>query len=298
MQIIHSPEEFRTACNELRLRQQQVGLVPTMGALHAGHASLMAMAQKSGAVPCVSIFVNPTQFGPNEDFSKYPRTLEADAEICRAEGVALVFAPAAADMYAPADSTRVRVSGLTEGLCGRSRPGHFDGVTTIVAKLLALAGPCKAFFGRKDYQQLQVVSRMVADLMLPASIIGCPIVREADGLALSSRNRYLSPEDRVRALGLIRGLLAANGAYRRGERQARALCDAVERELLRCGLRTDYVELRQAETLSPVEVIDVASGPCVLAVAAVCGNTRLIDNVVLGVDDLTALGQIVDGTDV
>lgn len=284
MELLHSPEQFRAACNELRLSQKQVGLIPTMGALHAGHASLMAMARKSSAVPCVTIFVNPTQFGPNEDFSKYPRTLEADAAICEAEGVALLFAPAASDMYSPLDSTRVRVSGLTEGLCGRSRPGHFDGVTTVVTKLLALAGPCKAFFGRKDYQQLQVVTRMVADLMLDATIVGCPIVRESDGLALSSRNRYLSPDERGRALGLIRGLLAADALFRYGERQTAELVGAVERELERCELRKDYVELGHAASLEPVEVVGDAAGAYVLAVAAYCGKTRLIDNLLLGSD--------------
>jgi pantoate--beta-alanine ligase len=286
MQVIHLPEEFRAACNELRKYGKGVGLVPTMGALHVGHASLLSAACAGGNVPCVTIFVNPTQFGPNEDYSKYPRTLESDLELCRAYGTEVVFAPSADAMYFPNDSTRVRVSNLTECLCGKSRPGHFDGVTTIVSKLFALAGPCCAYFGRKDYQQLQVICRMATDLMLPVDVVGCPIVREPDGLALSSRNRYLNADERSRALGLIRGLKSADDAYRKGERDGRTLVQLVELALERCQLRKDYVEIRGANQLESLSTLPQEPGRGVLAVAAFCGATRLIDNVVLGADSL------------
>jgi len=222
-------------------------------------------------------------------FSKYPRTFETDLDLCRTEGVGLVFAPSAADIYPTGDCTRVRVSGLTEALCGLSRPGHFDGVTTIVTKLFILSRPSKAFFGRKDYQQLQVVRRMTTDLLLPIEIVGCPIVREADGLALSSRNRYLNTDERQRALGIIRGLVAADRAYRRGERDIAALCRLVEGSLEQAGLRKDYVEFRGAEHLEAESLVLPTVGETVLAVAAFCGNTRLIDNVVLGVDALPVI---------
>ena len=294
MKLVHLPEEFRASCNDLRKLGHSVGLVPTMGALHSGHASLMAAARNHGSKPCVTIFVNPTQFGPNEDFGKYPRTLENDLAICQAEGTEVVFAPAAGDMYPAGDATRVRVSGLTEVLCGRSRPGHFDGVTTVVSKFFALAGPCRAFFGRKDYQQLQVVKRMTADLMLPVEVISCPIVREADGLALSSRNRYLDADERRRALGIVRGLVRAERAYRTGERQGVVLRGIIEESLNASELRADYVELRGTEQLEEQTSASSVAGMSVVLVAAFCGVTRLIDNFVLGTEP-TALLSLVEG---
>lgn len=292
MKIAHTPEEFRAACNDLRAHGHSVGLVPTMGALHSGHGSLMRAAFGDGRKPSVTIFVNPTQFGPSEDLARYPRTLESDLKLCQDEGVALVFVPAASDMYAESDATRVCVKGLTEGLCGASRPGHFDGVTTIVTKLFALAGPCHAYFGRKDYQQLQVVKRMAADLMLPVEVIGCPIVRESDGLALSSRNRYLSSTERQQALGIIRGLMQAERAYRDGERRSQALVALVEASLLDSGLRRDYAEVRHATSLTVLERATDTPGDTVLAVAAFCGSTRLIDNFVLGTEPVAASVQV------
>jgi pantoate--beta-alanine ligase len=252
----------------------------------------MAAARRHGASPCVTIFVNPTQFGPNEDFGKYPRTLESDLEICRAEGVEVVFAPDVDGMYPKGECTRVSVARLTEGLCGASRPGHFDGVTTIVTKLFALAGPCHAFFGRKDYQQLRVIQRMATDLMLPVEVIGCPIVREPDGLALSSRNRYLSKDERARALCIVRGLIQADQAYRGGERKARALVELVRGAIGASALREDYVELRVASDLSAVEGDVLPPTECALLVAAFCGTTRLIDNVILGADVLPTSGAM------
>jgi pantoate--beta-alanine ligase len=238
----------------------------------------------------VTIFVNPTQFGPNEDFGKYPRTLESDLAICRAEGTKIVFAPEVDGMYPKGESTRVSVTRLTEGLCGKSRPGHFDGVTTIVAKLFALAGPCQAFFGRKDYQQLRVVQRMATDLMLPVDVIGCPIVREPDGLALSSRNRYLSEDERLRALGIIRGLVEADRAFRAGERDSNALAGIVRQKLSESSLREDYVDVRSASDLSIPDEGAPTAAEYALLVAAFCGSTRLIDNVILGSDTLPPSG--------
>ncbi len=184
--------QFRAACDEVRAQGGILGLVPTMGALHKGHVDLMREAKRITSQVAVTIFVNPTQFAPTEDFGQYPRTLERDLEQCEAAGVNLIFVPSVREMYAPGDSTRVRVSGLTDVLCGAVRPGHFDGVATIVTKLLVLAGTCTAIFGKKDYQQLKVIERLALDLMLPVKVIGYPIVRESDGLAMSSRNSYLS----------------------------------------------------------------------------------------------------------
>ncbi len=209
MELVHEPEAFRRACDEARARGLRVGLVPTMGALHAGHAALIAEARRHASFVVVSIFVNPTQFGPAEDFARYPRTLEADAATCERAGAAAVFAPAADAMYRPGDETRVRVGATAAPLCGAHRPGHFEGVATVVAKLFALTGPSVAVFGRKDYQQLRVISRFTADLFLPVEIVGLRTVREPDGLALSSRNAYLSPEQRAAALAIPRGLSAA-----------------------------------------------------------------------------------------
>jgi pantoate--beta-alanine ligase len=254
-----------------------------MGALHEGHVALMAEARRHGTCVAVSIFVNPTQFGPSEDFNRYPRDLPADLARCEAAGVDWVFTPSVGEMYPPGERTRVSVSGLTAHLCGVSRPGHFDGVATIVTKLLAAAGPCVAVFGRKDYQQLKVIERLAADLLLPVRVVGHRIVRESDGLAMSSRNRYLNVEERSRALALPRALAAAAGAFAQGERATDVMVSAVTRTLERADLRIDYVTVADADSLEPL------AGPlperAVLAVAAFCGNTRLIDNLVFGEDE-------------
>jgi pantoate--beta-alanine ligase len=237
MRVLETVESFRGACDELRHASASIGLVPTMGALHVGHASLMRRAREDGCRVAVSIFVNPTQFGPNEDFQKYPRTLDRDLELCASEGVDLVFVPSVAEMYPNGDRTRVTVTRLTEGLCGASRPGHFDGVATIVAKLFTATGPCAAYFGRKDYQQYRVVEGMARDLLLPVRVIGCSTVREPDGLALSSRNRYLSHDERLHALGIARGLGRAAEAFASGNRSAKALLRLVRNSVAQSGLR-------------------------------------------------------------
>ncbi len=242
----------------------------------------MREARRRASVAVVTIFVNPTQFGPTEDLDRYPRDLQGDVEKCGAESVALVFAPAALEMYPEGERTRVRVAGLTEYLCGASRPGHFDGVATIVAKLFAAAGPCVAVFGQKDYQQLQVIRKMARDLLFPVEIVGHPTVRESDGLALSSRNAFLSLEERKQALAIPRALSAAVRDFEAGERSAGALREPAARALVDAGLRVDYVALADADQLTPLDDAARVQGRALLAVAALAGATRLIDNVVLG----------------
>ncbi len=276
--------EFRAATNAVRAAGKRLGLVPTMGALHEGHLSLVREARSRAAEVAVTIFVNPTQFGPNEDFERYPRTLERDLELLQSAGASHVFAPEASEMYPAGERTRVHVSGLTAALCGPHRPGHFDGVATIVSKLFAVAGECVAVFGRKDYQQLKVIERMTRDLLLPVEVVGLCTLRQSDGLALSSRNAYLSPEERERALGIPRALSAAVAAFAAGERRAGALRAAALPFLERANLRLDYLTLADADALVPI-ADDAPSGErALLAVAGFMGKTRLIDNVVLGED--------------
>jgi pantoate--beta-alanine ligase len=279
--IVRSPLEIRAACNEARHGGARIGFVPTMGALHAGHLALVAEAMRQAEVVVASIFVNPTQFGPAEDYARYPRDLDGDVRKLAAAGADLVFAPAREDMYAPDDDTRVHVGALTATLDGVHRPGHFDGVATVVAKLFAAIGPCAAVFGRKDYQQLLVVRRLVRDLLMPVAIVGHPIVREADGLALSSRNAYLSPEERVRALAIVQGLDAAARRFADGERDARALELVAREPIAKAATSIDYVEARHADTLAPLDVVDSRA---VILVACRVGTTRLIDNLVVGED--------------
>jgi pantoate--beta-alanine ligase len=281
--VLRTVGDFRRAA-DLARALGPLGLVPTMGALHEGHRALMREARRRAPTVAVTIFVNPTQFGPNEDLARYPRDLDGDVEKCAKEGVALVFAPDANEMYPPGERTRVKVSGLTEHLCGASRPGHFDGVATIVTKLFAVAGPCIAVFGRKDYQQLQVIRKMTRDLLLPVEIVGHPIVREADGLALSSRNVYLSAEDRMCATAIPKALATSLERFRAGERGVAALRVPVEAALRDAGLRVDYVTIADADELNPFGDGSAVGGRAVLAVAAFCGATRLIDNVVFGED--------------
>ncbi len=255
-----------------------------MGALHAGHVALVHDARRRADDVAVTIFVNPTQFGPNEDFGKYPRPVDADLEKCEAAGARLVFLPEVGEMYPEGERTRVRVDALTDHLCGESRPGHFEGVATVVAKLFALAGPCTAVFGRKDYQQLKVIQRMARDLLMPVEVVGHPTVREADGLALSSRNVYLSPDDRQRALVLSRSLAGAVRRFEGGERSAGALRQPVQAAITELGLRPDYVTLADSETLSPIADEAIVADRALLALAVRVGGARLIDNVVFGED--------------
>ncbi len=283
-QIEHTVAGFRAACDAIRARGERLGLVPTMGALHAGHLALIREAVRQADVVAVTVFVNPTQFGPNEDFAKYPRTLERDVAQASEAGARLVFAPSVDEMYPAGERTRVRVTELTDALCGRSRPGHFEGVTTIVTKLFAVAGPSVAVFGRKDYQQLKVIERMVRDLLLPITIVGHPTIREADGLALSSRNAYLSRQERERALAIPRALSDAVRRFGAGERNAGVLRERVLSALAGAGLTPDYVELADPERIQPFAQADALPDRVLLALAARAGSTRLIDNVVLGED--------------
>jgi pantoate--beta-alanine ligase len=275
-EIVRTVEALRRRVAEWRRRGERVALVPTMGALHEGHLALVRAAQDAAPRTIVSIFVNPTQFGPNEDFAAYPRGEAADIAKLREVGADLVFVPSVGEMYPPGFSTTVAVAGVTEGLCGPYRPGHFAGVATIVLKLLLQALPEIALFGEKDYQQLQVIRRLVRDLDVPVGIAGVPTVREADGLALSSRNVYLSPAERrvaptlARVLRTIAGRLAAEpGAASRELAEGRRALEAAGFAPI------DYLELRDAETLQPVERVE---RPARVLAAAWLGRTRLIDN--------------------
>ncbi|MGE0706587.1 MAG: pantoate--beta-alanine ligase [Planctomycetota bacterium] len=257
-----------------------LGFVPTMGALHEGHLSLVRAAKQRCGRVVASVFVNPTQFGPGEDLERYPRDLEGDSAKLASAGACALFTTTPDEMYPPGFCSWVTVEGsLTEGLCGARRPGHFRGVTTVVLKLLQIVAPSDAFFGEKDRQQLIVLARMARDLDLPVAVHGCPIVREPDGLAMSSRNAYLSPEERQRALALSGGLRAAQEAFRAGERDARALEELVRARLAAAQAREDYVSAVDPDTLAPA---GAARAETILAVAAFVGATRLIDNVVLG----------------
>ena len=282
MQVLREPLEFRRACDDARARGLSVGFVPTMGALHEGHAALIREARKHAEFVAVSVFVNPTQFGPNEDLARYPRTLEKDAEMCGAAGASLVFAPTDKTMYPPGDETRVRVGATAAELCGAFRPGHFEGVATVVTKLFALAGACTAVFGRKDYQQLQVIKRFTADLFLPVTVIGLRTVREPDGLAMSSRNAYLSPEQRRAALAIPRGLTAAARAFAAGERSAGALTALARAEVAPIATSIDYVDAADPDALRVLGPSETVSDRALLALAIRLGGARLIDNMVLG----------------
>jgi len=257
-----------------------LGLVPTMGALHEGHLSLVRAARERCDLVAASIFVNPTQFAPGEDFAKYPRSFERDCELLQKEGVALLFAPSAEEMYPAGAVTWVEVEGISDRLCGRSRPGHFRGVSTVVAKLFHVVEPDVAFFGQKDAAQLAIIRRMVVDLMMPVEIVACAIVREADGLAMSSRNAYLDELQRQQALVLYRSLTAARELFERGERGARALEEAGKRVFAgEPAVRLDYLEIVDPETLEPLRIV---TRRALVAVAGFVGSTRLIDNLVLG----------------
>lgn len=279
MKILRIINETRPELRSQRGRGLRVGLVPTMGALHEGHLSLIRAARAKSDVVVVSIFVNPTQFGPNEDFAKYPRSFERDCELLARENVDFLFAPSAEEMYPEKNSTWVEVQGLSERLCGRSRPGHFRGVATVVAKLLHIVEPDVAFFGQKDAAQVAVIRRMVRDLNLPVQIEVCPIVREADGLAMSSRNAYLTPEQRKSALVLYRSLMRAKEGFDRGERDSAKLIAGATREFAaEPGVKLEYFEIVDPDTLEPRSIIQQR---VLVAVAALGGSTRLIDNILL-----------------
>jgi pantoate--beta-alanine ligase len=279
MKVCTTIPEGRAACRDARARGKRLGLVPTMGALHEGHLSLVRAAKAQCDAVAVSIFVNPTQFGPKEDLSTYPRQLDRDCRLLEGEGVDILFAPPVEEMYPPGGVTWVLVEGLSEKLDGRSRPGHFRGVTTIVAKLFHIIEPATAFFGQKDAAQVAVIRRMVQDLNFAVEIVACPIVREADGLAMSSRNAYLNREERGRALVLQWSLQEARQQFDAGERAAAKLISAAKEVFAgEPQVVLDYFEIVDPDTLDPVERI---SQKTLVAVAAYVGMTRLIDNLVL-----------------
>jgi pantoate--beta-alanine ligase len=276
MQIFDTVRGLRKFLAAHRAAGRRIGLVPTMGYLHAGHLSLVRAARHACDVVVMSIFVNPKQFGPQEDFATYPRDMEGDLRQAREAGVDTVFAPSVEEMYPPGFLTEVAVHELTAPLCGAARPGHFNGVTTVVAKLFNIVGPDRAYFGQKDYQQVTVLRKMATDLCMPLEVITCPTVREPDGLAMSSRNAYLNPAERQAALVLSRVLHLAEERLTQGERQGTRLtamlCDCIAKESL---VRIDYVAVCDPDTLQEVEQI---AGNVLVVLAVYIGKTRLIDN--------------------
>lgn len=282
MKLIQNVQEMQQTVLGLKRQGKRIAFVPTMGFLHEGHASLLREGRRRGDVLVLSIFVNPTQFGINEDLDSYPRNLEGDCALAESCGVDLVFAPTAAGMYPPGFQTTVALGSLTKPLCGASRPGHFNGVAVVVTKLFGIVQPDCALFGNKDFQQLAIIRQMTIDLNLPVEIIGMPIVREPDGLAMSSRNSYLNPEQRQQALCLFKAILKVRELFNNGESsvdrllgEARMIITAVPESSI------DYLELRNSTTLQPVET---AAADSLFALAVKIGSTRLIDNTVLGGD--------------
>jgi len=280
MEVIRTVSWMKEAARQARAENHLVGLVPTMGALHEGHMTLVRRAKQECSRVFVSVFVNPKQFGPREDLAKYPRSLDSDAAKLEAAGVDLLFAPAPAEIYPPGFATYIAVEGISEGLEGGSRPGHFRGVATVVAKLFQIAQPNFAYFGRKDAQQARIVTRMTRDLDIDVEPVVCDIVREADGLACSSRNAYLNPEERRAATVLYRGLEAARRQIARGERVALEISEEVRRVLGQEKLaRADYVEVVDADTFEPAARLGGRAAYVLLAVFI--GGTRLIDNLLV-----------------
>ncbi len=284
MQVIETVATMQEQAKQWRREGRSIGFVPTMGALHEGHLSLVREARKHHDRVVVSIFVNPLQFGPNEDFNRYPRTFEEDKRLLTAEGVDVIFFPSVQDLYPQGFQTYVELEHLPQHLCGLSRPGHFRGVATVVTKLFNIVMPHEAYFGKKDYQQFRIIERMVDDLNMDLKVTPMPIVRESDGLAMSSRNRYLSPDERRKALILFRSLELASQRIQEGERDAvrltEELKDFIQREVSEA--RIDYVAFVDAKTLEDLKVL---SGHVLLALAVFIGNTRLIDNREFFVED-------------
>jgi len=277
MELLRTVDELRMRARQQRHQSRTVALVPTMGALHAGHASLIRAAADSCDWVVVSAFVNPTQFGPNEDFRSYPRTFAADCELAAKCGADALFTPSVEEMYPAGSATFVEVEGLSNRLDGKSRPGHFRGVTTVVTKLFAAAEPDRAYFGQKDAAQVAVLRRLTHDLRLGVEIVVCPIVRDEDGLALSSRNAYLSPQEREQALTLSRALRRVEALYKHGERSTEALIAAARVSFVDPAIRVDYIELVDWATLEPVASAEPGT---LFAIAAYVGQTRLIDNTI------------------
>lgn len=276
MEVFHTIYELKKQIKTWKKENYSVALVPTMGFLHAGHESLIKAAAEENDKVVVSIFVNPIQFGPNEDYSTYPRDMEKDINTCREAGADCIFAPEPKEMYGEGSYTFVNVENLTEGLCGARRPGHFRGVCTVVSKLFNIVTPDRAYFGQKDAQQLAVIKKMVKDLNFDIEIVGCPIIREADGLAMSSRNTYLSQDERKAALVLSRSLNLAMTALSNGERNVASVKQIISAEIKKEPLsRIDYIEIVDSENLQPVETVNRS---VLTAIAVYIGKTRLIDN--------------------
>ena len=284
MKIITIIDEMQSLVRSLKLDGKSIAFVPTMGFLHEGHASLLRAGRGQGDILVLSIFVNPIQFGQNEDLDRYPRDMERDCRIARESAVDYVFIPDANEMYPPGFQTSVRVRDLSLPLCGASRPGHFDGVATVVTKLFNIVMPDVALFGRKDYQQLAVIRRMTSDLSLPVRVLGMPIIREDDGLAMSSRNAYLSSDERQRALCLFRAICRVRELYSDGERSVENLRHEAVTIIERETASIDYLEFRDGATLEPTAV---AVDGTLMALAVKIGKTRLIDNTLLGEGDVT-----------
>jgi pantoate--beta-alanine ligase len=281
LELIADPQQMQARALRAKRAGQRISFVPTMGYLHDGHVSLLRQARALGELLVLSIFVNPMQFGPSEDLSRYPRDLSGDLEKARAAGCDVVFLPEPKTMYPDGFQTRVEVTQVQQGLCGEQRPGHFAGVATVVLKLCNLVQPDVMLLGEKDYQQLQLLKRLATDLNLPVQVLGCPLVRDVDGVALSSRNAYLDPPQREAARVLSRALFAAQAAHQQGQRHSATLLK-IAQEVLHTEplLQPEYLELRDAETLLPV--LEELVAPAVLLVAGRVGRTRLLDNVVLG----------------
>ena len=282
MEIVHTIKDVRRAMRQARAEGKTIGLVPTMGALHAGHGSLIEAAAKECDYVVVTIFVNPTQFGPGEDLDKYPRTLDEDAAYCEKLGAELIFAPSSDEMYPDEQLTWVEVEKLTDNLCGANRPGHFRGVTTVCTKLFNTVQADVAFFGQKDAQQTAVIRRMVRDLNMPLEIRICPIIREQDGLAMSSRNQYLSPDERKRALCLYQALLACQAEVAGGQRDANTLIDKMKVIIEQDQGQIDYVSIVDTETLEPLKGV---TDRTLVALAVHIGPTRLIDNILIDLNN-------------
>jgi len=280
MRLVRKIREMQKVSDQLKQEGKRIGFVPTMGYLHDGHLSLVRKVKDLCDVVVVSIFVNPTQFGPGENFKRYPRDEEGDKAKLEGEAVDLLFIPEASDMYPSGYQTYVDVTEVSKGLCGDFRPGHFRGVATVVAKLFNIVKPDVAIFGEKDYQQLLVIKRMVEDLNFDIKIIPGVLIREEDGMAMSSRNTYLSPEERKRALILYRSLLKGKDLFQSGERKASILLKAVRESIKSMdGVTLQYVEIRDVETLEKIKNVDK---PAVIALAAIVGSVRLIDNIIIG----------------
>jgi pantoate--beta-alanine ligase len=283
MLVVHTIKDIRDAVAEARRQGKTIGFVPTMGALHTGHRSLIQRARAECGYVVVSIFVNPTQFGPTEDFDKYPRTLDEDSKLCAAVWADCIFAPSAEEMYPQTNLSWVEVEKLTERLCAVSRPGHFRGAMTVCAKLFHIVQPDMAFFGQKDAQQAAAICRMVEDLNFPMRVEVCPTVREADGLAMSSRNRYLSPEDRKQAICLYNALNMCKQRVKEGTVGAAKLVEQMAVVIAEAGVQAEYIGIVDAKTLQPIETIN---GDCLVALACRVGPARLIDNMLIFLNPL------------